>query len=110
MAALTADIAFEQSANAAAAAYDSRPAFVTYVTHTRIEVPSMGQDLDVNRRVIVRSADDVALLEDLPRGAQTLAHSFPISPTFDALSYFRLNTSIGWHKKISTDVTGPSGG
>lgn len=110
MAALTPDIAFEQAANAAAARWTNRPAFVTYTSHTHIEVPSAHQSLDINRRVMVRSADDVAVLEDLPQGAQTIAHGFPISPTFDALSYFRLNTHVDWHKHISTDVTGPDGG
>jgi hypothetical protein len=109
MPALTPDIAFEQAANAAAARWAARPAFVSYTTHTRIEAPSLHQSIDVNRRVMVRSADDVALLEDLPQGATSIARGFPISPTFDALAYFRLNTNITWHKQISTDITGPDG-
>jgi hypothetical protein len=109
MAALTADIAFEQAANAAAARYEARPAYITYVSRTHVEVPSMDESLDVDRRVMVRSADDLAILQDLPHGAQTIAHGFPISPTFDALSYFRLNVGIGWHKRIFSDVTGPAG-
>lgn len=109
MPAVTADIAFQQAANAAAVHWDSRPAYVSYTSHTHISAPSMNQQLDINRRVIVRSADDVAILQDLPKGGQSIGHGFPISPTFDALSYFRLNTYVGWHKRISTDITGPSG-
>ena len=109
MPALTPDVAFEQAANAAAARWANRPPYVTYVTHAHIEAPSMHQTLDVNRRVMVRSSDDVAVLQDLPKGANTLGHAFPISPTFDALSYFRLNTRIDLHKRITTDITGPFG-
>ena len=109
MAALTPDTAFEQAANAAAARWANRPAFVTYDVHTHLEAPSAHQSLDVNRRVMVRSSDDVAILQDLPNGGQTVAPSFPISPTFDALSYFRLNTNLGWHKRVFAEVTGPNG-
>ncbi|SRR5579875_439834 len=109
MAALTADIAFEQTANAAAAAWAARPAYVTYVVHTHVEAPSVGQSVDVNRRVMVRSSDDRAVIKDLPSGGVTIGNSFPISPTFDALSYFRLETAIGWHKQLSSRIIGPSG-
>jgi len=109
MAALTPDIAFEQSANAAAARWAARPAYVTYVTHMHVEAPSLHQSLNIDRLVVVRSADDTAILKDLPNGRQSIAHAFPISPTFDALAYFRLNTNINWHKQISSSVTGPEG-
>ena len=109
MAALTPDVAFEQAANAAAARWANRPAYVTYVTRMHIEAPSLHQSLDVNRKVMVRSSDDVAVLQDLPQGSNTVAHGFPISPTFDALAYFRLNTRIDTHKRISTEITGPYG-
>ena len=109
MPALTADIAFQQAANAAAARYDARPAFITYVTHTHVEAPSIRQTADVNRRVIVRTSDDKAILQDLPRGAQTIGPAFPISPAFDALSYFRISTRMGTQKRITTDLTGPFG-
>jgi hypothetical protein len=102
---LSADIAFQQAANAAAARYDVRPAYVTYVAKTHIEVPSMHRVLDVNRRIMVRSADDRAILQDLPQGQQDVARAFPVSPTFDALAYFRLVTFVGWHQRIETYVT-----
>ena len=106
---LTPDVAFEQAANAAAAAYASRPAYVTYVTHTHIAAPSISQSVDINRSVMTRSSDDLAILQDLPKGAQTVAPAFPISPTFDALSYFRLSFSVGWHRRLFTNLTGPTG-
>lgn len=109
MAALTPDVAFEQASNAAAAKWAARPAYVTYVTHTHIEAPSVHQSLNIDRLVTVRSADDVAILKDLPNGGQSMAPSFPISPTFDALAYFRLNTNATWHKRIFANITGPEG-
>lgn len=109
MPALTADVAFQQAANAAAAAYATRPAYITYVTHTHITAPSVSQSVDISRSVMTRSTDNLAILQDLPQGAQTLAPAFPISPTFDALSYFRLSFSVGWHKRLFTNLTGPNG-
>lgn len=109
MAALTPDVAFQQAANAAAAAYAKRPAYVTYVTHTHITAPSMNQSVDINRAVMTRSSDGLAILQDLPKGANTVAPAFPISPTFDALSYFRLSFSVGWHRRLFTNLTGPEG-
>ena len=106
---VTPDIAFQQAANAAAARYDARPAYVTYVEHTHINAPSIRQTVDVDRSVIVRTADDKAVLQDLPHGAQTVGHAFPISPTFDALSYFRLTSKMTAHKRLSTELTGPYG-
>ncbi|MGH7716359.1 MAG: hypothetical protein ACREML_10235 [Vulcanimicrobiaceae bacterium] len=109
MAALTPDIAFEQAANAAAQKWASRPAYVRYVARTHIEAPSVHKTLDVNRRVVVRTADDQAILKDLPNGGESFARPFPISPTFDALSYFRLNTNVNWHMQVFASTTGPDG-
>src|SRR5579875_3153240 len=109
MPALTPDIAFQQTANAAAAAWAARPAYVTYVTHTHITAPSLNQSVDIERGVMTRSSDDLAVLQDLPHGAQTVAPAFPLSPTFDALSYFRLSFSVGWHRRLFTNLTGPEG-
>lgn len=109
MAALTPDIAFEQTANAAAQRWAARPAYVEYVSRTHIEAPSVHKQLDVNRRVVVRTADDQAILKDLPNGGESFARPFPISPTFDALSYFRLNANANWHLQVFAGITGPDG-
>lgn len=39
---------------------------------------------------MVRTRDDLAVLQDLPKGRNQLSHGFPVTPTFDALSYFTL--------------------
>jgi hypothetical protein len=109
MPALTPDVAFEQVANAAAARWATRPAYVTYVARTHIEAPRVNRKQDVDRRVVVRTADDLAILKDLPNGGESFARPFPISPTFDALSYFRLNTNVNWHLQVFASTTGPFG-
>jgi hypothetical protein len=109
MPALTPDIAFERAANAAAARWVQRPAYVTYVERTHIEAPRVHRKQDVDRRVMVRTADDLAILKDLPNGGESFARPFPISPTFDALSYFRLNNNVNWHLQVFSSTTGQNG-
>jgi hypothetical protein len=90
---ITAELAFQQAANRAADTYATRPAYVTYHVDTRVRAPSLGQDRSVARAVMTRTHDDLAVLQDLPAGRNVLARSFPVPPTFDALSYFRFE----WH-------------
>lgn len=87
---IAADIAFRQAANAAAAAYAQAPAYVAYRTDVIVDVPSLRKHQTISRAVESRTIDDYAALQDLPRGQRQYAHSFPLLPTFDALSYFRL--------------------
>jgi hypothetical protein len=87
---IAADVAFRQAANAAAAAYAQAPAYLTYRADATVDIPSMRQHKVVSRSVEARTADDYAVLQDLPRGQRQYAHSFPLIPTFDALSYFRI--------------------
>jgi hypothetical protein len=87
---IPADVAFRQAANAAAAAYAQAPAYLSYRTDATVDIPSMRQHKVISRAVETRTADDYALLQDLPRGQRQYAHSFPLIPTFDAISYFRI--------------------
>jgi hypothetical protein len=103
---LTADIAFQNCANAAAAAYRRAPAYVTYHVATHVAVPSLGRRRLVERAVAVRTRDDLAVLQDLPKGRRRLFHSFPVPPTFDALSYFSLHWAATAHMAISAYVDG----
>ena len=98
------DIAFQHAANAAAAAVERAPAFVTYRVATHVSAPALGKARDVLRAVDVRTSDDLAVLQDLPRGANVLAHGFPITPSFDALSYFTLSWKVGAHSDVSSYV------
>lgn len=108
MPALTAELAFQQAANRAADLYARAPAYVTYDVNVRARAPSMNQDRTVLRHVETRTSDDLAVVQDLPQGRNVLARSFPLSPVFDALSYFRFEwhvTARGTLDAYVTDVT-----
>lgn len=77
---------------------------MTYRVATHVSAPALGKSRDVIRGVAVRTADDVAVLQDLPRGANALGHGFPITPAFDALSYFTLSWKVGAHMDFSAYV------
>jgi hypothetical protein len=64
----------------------------------------MRQQRDVIRSVQVRTKDDVAVIQDLPQGRNQLGHGFPVTPTFDALSYFTLSWRVGAHQEVSASV------
>ncbi|MBV8581850.1 MAG: hypothetical protein JOZ86_14610 [Candidatus Eremiobacteraeota bacterium] len=87
---IAADVQFRQAANAAAAAYAQKPAYIAYKTDVVVDVPSLRRHQTISRAVESRVADDYAVLQDLPQGQRQYAHSFPLIPTFDALSYFRV--------------------
>jgi hypothetical protein len=91
---LSPDLAFQACANAAAAAYNSRPPFVTYHVVAHVSVPSMKRERDVIRSVMARTRDDLAVIQDLPRGKNQVGRSFPVAPVFDAISSFGFNWSV----------------
>jgi hypothetical protein len=99
------EVVFQQAANRAADVYAQAPAYITYQVTTHAVAPSLNQDRTVVRSVAVRSRDDLAILQDLPQGRNTLARSFPMSPTFDALSYFRLEWHVTPHGTLDAYVT-----
>ena len=97
----SADVAFRLTANAAAAAFASAPPYISYRTDATVDIPSLRQHKVISREVIARTKDDLAVLQDLPRGQRQYAHSFPLIPTFDALSYFRLEYNGGRRDALS---------
>jgi hypothetical protein len=102
---ITPDVAFQQAANAAAAVYEQAPPWITYRTTAHVEVKSLNRRTDVMRAVEARTRDDLAIMQDLPKGATRIGHAFPILPTFDALSYFRLVGTGGPHNALDSYVT-----
>lgn len=99
---LSPDVALVQLINRTASAYvSSPPAFITYreLTHVASDI---GRTQDINRYVAVRQADDYAVMEDLPRGAQRIGQAFPIIPYFDPLAGF----SYSWYANLKRiDIT-----
>ncbi len=43
---------------------------------------------------MVRTRDDLAVIQDLPQGKNQVGHGFPITPVFDAISSFGFNWSV----------------
>ena len=97
-----ADVALVQLINRTATAYVSNPpAYITYRETTHVAA-SMGRTQDINRYVAVRQADDFAVMQDLPRGAQRTGQAFPIIPYFDPLAGF----SYSWFANLKrVDIT-----
>ena len=87
---IAADVQFRTTANAAAAAFAQSPPYLAYRTDVVIDVPSLRRHKVISRAVETRTRDDFAALQDLPQGQRQYGHSFPLVPTFDAISYFRV--------------------
>ncbi len=102
---LTADAEFRAVANAAFDAWQQRPPYIAYRVDVDVDVPALKQSRRVSRAVEVRTRDDLAVLQDLPRGANQLGHAFPVPPTFDALSYFRLDFHFGDPLRLHNPLT-----
>jgi hypothetical protein len=100
-----ADVQFRLTANAAAAQYRRPPPYLTYHTVAVIDVPALGKHKTVEREVETRTADDYAVLQDLPHGQRQYGQSFPLIPTFDALSYFRIAYNGPPHRDLLSHVT-----
>ena len=102
---VAADVLFRLSANAAAEQYRQPPPYLAYHTVAEIDVPALKKHKTVERAVETRTADDFAVLQDLPRGQRQYGQSFPLIPTFDALSYFRIDYSAAQHRNLLAHVT-----
>lgn len=86
---ISADLALAMMVNRATQTYNSNaPAYITYRERTHVSVPSLGRNQSVDRSVIVRQVDNVAIMQDLPGGGQHTGTAFPIIPYFDVFSQF----------------------
>jgi hypothetical protein len=88
---LTADAEFRAAANAAFAAWQNAPPYIAYRVDVNVNIKALNKTRTISRAVEARTRDDLAVLQDLPRGQNQLGHAFPVSPAFDAISYFRLD-------------------
>ena len=92
---LAADAEFRAVANAAFEAWQQQPPYIAYRVDVDVNVPALKQSRRISRAVEARTRDDLAVLQDLPQGANQLGHAFPVPPTFDALSYFKIDFHLG---------------
>ena len=102
---IAADVLFRLTANAAAEQYRRPPPYLAYHTTAVIDVPALNRHKVVEREVETRTADDFAVLQDLPRGQRQYGQSFPLIPTFDALSYFRIDYTGAQQRNMLAHVT-----
>ena len=92
-----ADLALAALINRAAQTYlSTRPAYITYVEHTH--VTGFGRSEDLNRSVRVRVADNFAVMQDLPNGAERTGPAFPVIPFFDPFSTFKFQYFANFKK------------
>ncbi|MFN2459897.1 MAG: hypothetical protein ABR591_04320 [Candidatus Velthaea sp.] len=103
---LAPDAEFRQVANAAAAAWQRQPPYVAYRVAVAVDVPAMKKYRVINRSVESRTKDDLAVLQDLPKGERQYGQSFPLLPTFDALSYFHLNFRMADPVRMHNPISG----
>lgn len=96
------DLALVQLINRTASVYIANaPQYITYREHTHVTA-SIGRSQDINRYVAVRQADDYAVMQDLPQGAQRTGQAFPIIPYFDPFGGF----SYSWYANLKrVDIT-----
>lgn len=99
---LSPDAALVALINRTATAYvQNAPAFITYRESTHVSA-NIGQSKDINRFVQVRQADNYAVMQDLPQGAQRIGQAFPLIPYFDPLAGF----SYTWFANLKrVDIT-----
>lgn len=64
------------------------PVYMTYTELTHVSATSVGRTQDINRSVMVRIADDFAVMKDLPNGSERTGQAFPIVAYFDPFSQF----------------------
>jgi hypothetical protein len=105
---IAADVQFRTTANAAAAAFAQKPPYLAYKTDVVIDVPSLRRHKVISRAVETRTQDDFAVLQDLPKGQRQYGHSFPLVPTFDAISYFRVTFNGSGRNTLSYVEPGPA--
>lgn len=102
---LTADAEFRAAANAAFAAWQNPPPYISYRVEVEVNVPALKRTRHISRAVESRTRDDLAVLQDLPQGQNQLGHAFPVPPTFDAISYFHLDFHLTDPVRMHNPIT-----
>jgi hypothetical protein len=106
---LSADVALANLINRTATAYvRTAPAFIVYRERTHITA-SIGRSQDINRFVKVRQADDYAVMQDLPQGAERTGQAFPIIPYFNPFAAYEFSWFANLKSVQITLQRGPSG-
>ena len=113
---ISADIAFERAADAAAAAFAAVPPYVSYRVDVHADTASLQSD--ESHIAIVRTRDGQALVRSAAGGEPTIGPALPLSPAVDALSdwafafnvangHVRLDVAYEHPKQYSIPTPGP---
>ena len=81
---ISADVAFERTADAAATAFAAVPRYVGYRVDVHADTASLHSD--ESRIAVVRTRDGQALVRSVPEGDAAIGPALPLSPAVDALS------------------------
>jgi hypothetical protein len=93
------DVALAMLINHTTQAYSTgAPAYITYRERTHVSASVGGYSKEIDRYVMVRNADNFAVMQDLPRGGENIGQAFPIIPYFDPLSNFGFAYFANLHK------------
>jgi len=104
------DVAFAQCVNRTAMAYQSQaPPYMSYRERTHIVVSGAGRgQQDIDRRILVRVADNVAVMQDLTAGAPRTGQAFQIIAYFSPLSDVGFRYYVNLRRRdIDLDRTSP---
>jgi hypothetical protein len=89
---MTPDLAFAILVNRTSAFFqENPPQYMTYIEHTHVSAPTLGRAQDIDRSIMVRIADNLAVMKDLPNGEERVGQAFPIVAYFDPLSNFKFS-------------------
>lgn len=80
------------------------PTYITYRERTHLSASVGGYSREIDRYVMVRNADNFAVMRDLPQGGENIGQAFPIIPYFDPLSNFGYSYFANLHK-IDISIT-----
>jgi hypothetical protein len=104
---MTADLALAMLINRTAQFFAAHPpVYMTYTERTHISAPTLGRTHDIDRSVAVRVADNFAVMQDLPQGAQRTGQAFPFPAYFDPFSAFSYSYYVGPKRADITVNTG----
>jgi hypothetical protein len=91
---VSADAAFESAANAAVAAFVRRPPYISYAVDVRVRAQGAPETLE-SRTVVVRTADDLALISTAGAKKPETDFAYPLPPEVDALAQWAFDFRIG---------------
>jgi hypothetical protein len=93
------DLALALLVNRTTQAYTTNaPTYITYRERTHVTASIGGYNKEIDRYVMVRAADNYAVMKDLPAGGESIGQAYPFIPYFDLFSNFGFSYFANLHK------------